>query len=200
MWNIPQLGVDTSHKIFISVKNEATVKMTVGHGVYWNYTITDGGVSGSGYGVTFSPIASTNCINPARLCGVVGRRDINVGEYGEVQKFGEHPRVAISGGASAVPYTSLVASVTNWTASKLTNLVLKPCLGAYTDANSGAVANYGYFGYMACLAQITTQVQTTASNVAYAWPGGYLVPLGNVAVTATYASGTTVKAFIHCLD
>lgn len=203
MWHVPQLGVDTSHKIFVSVKNASAVKMTVGHGVFWNYTITAGGyVTQGGYEVTFSPVASTNCCNPALLCGIVGRDSINVGEYGLVQKFGEHPKVAISGGASAAPYTSLVASVTSWTASKITNLILKPCLGAFAAANSGAVANYGYFGYMACLSQVTTQVQTTASDVGYAWPGGYAIPLDNVALgaTATYTSGTTVKAFIHCLD
>jgi hypothetical protein len=203
MWNIPQLGVDTSHKIFVSVKNESTVTMTVGHGVYWNYSPTTGAAVGNGYGVTFSPIATTNGLNPALLCGVVGRDNIGPNEYGMVQKFGEHPAVWISAGASALPYISQVATISTWTAAQFTDLILRPCAGIFTAAGSGAVANAGYFGFVRCIPIITTQVATTASNIAHAWPGGYLVPIGNVATTitaATYTTGTTLKAFIHCLD
>lgn len=199
MWYIPQLGVDTAHKIFVSVKNEASVKMTVGHGVYWNYTVTDAGVGGTGYGVTFSPVAVTAAINPALLCGVVARRTINVGEYGFVQKYGEHPSVAISGGASAGPYidnVTLFASYTTWTASKFTNLVLRPGNAVFDTQSSGGVANYGYFGIMAVPVAIAS---TAAHNVGALYPGGYCVPLGNVAATATYTSGATVKAFVRCL-
>lgn len=197
MWAIPTLGVDTTHKIFVSVKNAASVKMTVGHGVYWHYTVTNAGALGTGYEVTFSPVATTNAIQPALLCGVVGRRAINIGEYGFVQKYGQIDALAVTGGASAAPYVSQVVSYSTHTANKFTNLVLRPANAAFTTP--GAVANYGYFGYMKCLSQVTTQVQTTASDVGFAWPGGYALPLGNVPTTATYTGGTTVKAFLKML-
>jgi len=199
-WSIPNLGVDDNNKIFVSVKNESTVTMTVGHGVYWNYTVVAGGGSGSGYGVTFSPTAATNCINPGLLCGVVGRRDIIPGEYGEVQKFGQHDALACSGGASVDPFidnVTLFASYTSWTASKFTNLILRPCHYVFGTQSTGMVANYGYFGLMAIPMAIAS---TAAHSLGALYPGGYAMPLGNVAATATYASAFTMKAFIHCLD
>lgn len=214
MWVIPQFGKDSELNIYVSVRNvNPSVKMTNGHAAFWYYSVTDGGVLyGDGYSVTHSPIASTNCANPALLCGVVAQPLLYYSEYGLVQKYGQHDAVALSGGASGVPYISYVGSVTSWTQSKFTNLVLKPCLGAFRTNSTGAVANYGYFGFMAPALNYfnvsssvggTTAITATAETVTVSaypnYPGGYCIPLGNVAATASSASGTTIKAFVRCL-
>jgi hypothetical protein len=202
MFLFPSLGRDTAFKVFVSVKNaNPSAAIQNGHAAFWYYSVTDGGVLyGSGYQVTHSPIASTNCANPALLCGVGAEAaGIAYNEYGWVQKYGPHDAVAISGGASGHAFfdnVTLFASYTTWTQSKFTNIILKPCIGAFATESSGAVANYGYFGAMALLQE---GVATGALFVQAMWPGGYVVPVGNVAATATYASGTTVKGFVKCM-
>ena len=211
MYLIPQIGRDTTFKVMVSVKNaDSAASIQNGHAAFWYYSVTNGGVLyGSGYQVTHSPIASTNCANPALLCGVGAEAaGIPYNEYGWVQKYGQHDAVAISGGASGHCFfdnVTLFASYTTWTQSKFTNLILKPAVGAFATESSGAVVNYGYFGAMvlpSATLHVTATTEATVSidePLAALYPGGFCVPLGNVAATATYTSGTTVKAFVKCL-
>jgi hypothetical protein len=206
MWVIPSFGRDSEMNIYVSVRNvNSSANMLNGHGAFWYYSVTDGDVLyGDGYSVTHSPIATTNCANPALLCGVVAQTKIYYNEYGLVQKYGQHDAVAISGGASGHCFfdnVTLFASYTSWTQNKFTNMILKPASGAFATESSGAVANSGYFGAV-LLPSATVAIATQEAldePLAGLYPGGYAIPLGNVAATATYTSGTTVKAFLKMM-
>lgn len=189
---------DSPEQVFVTVKNSDSVAMSIGHAVMWNFPITDAGAgTGNGYGVIFNTTVATSQLAAMQFAGVIAGRDIPSGEYGSCQVYGYHTGVYVAGSASSAPFTSGFFSVTNRTAASFTNVVLKP-VAAFGNT-TGAVANSGYFGVCALASTASTNVWAGNAGM---WPGGYVVPLGNLnggVTIETNASSASVKGFIRAL-
>lgn len=199
MW-LKDLNRGSSEQIFVSVKNSDTSQLEVGHAVFWDAPIA---ASGTGTGSSAYVKYDAKCTTATQqvplfhFAGVVAGKDIPAGDYGSIQVYGYHPGVYITGNSNmSTLFETGFFTVTNRTSASFTNRILRPA-GAYGNTD-GATTNKGYFGVVS---MATTLTQTQALALPGFWPGGYVVPLGNVNgnATVTWTSSGSVKAFIRCL-
>lgn len=196
MW-FKQINRASPEQVFISVKNEFTSTMPVGHAVHWNFPIAAAGTgTGNGYGVTFAT-PQTGQPSGHLFAGIVASYEIPAGDHGVVQVYGYHPGVVVTGGGAGVAtlFNTDFFAATNRTAASFTNAKLIPqnILGNTVGGATNA-------GYMAVAHRLGTLVTTTVSLAPlHGFP--YAIPLGNLnggATVATNSSGS-VKAFIKAL-
>jgi hypothetical protein len=187
---------DSPEQVFMTVRNNDSVAMSVGHAVMWEFPIVASGTgTGDGYSVKYGVTTAAVQNNAALFAGIVAGRDVPSGEYGSVQVYGYHTGVYVTG-YSTSPFTSAFMAATNNNSTTLQPCILKPA------ACFGATQGYQYLGQMAMTnASVTNMGTVTIINWAPYCPGGYVIPLGNPNGNVSISSNSTgsVKAFIKCM-
>ena len=180
--------------ILCAVRNAMTTQAEVGDAVFWHGAIDGSGTTlQDGFSVTYGTTVITGQHNAALFAGVIANNAVPGAAYGEVQMYGLHPGVNVSGSTAVGPFSTAVFTVKTNTANDLANVLLKPANCLF---NSGGSAARGYFAPVVMATTVTTQA---AANLLQLFPGGYAVVLANPATTATSTSTCTVKAFITAL-
>jgi len=196
----PRISRAAAEKGFVTVRNANTSKLSVGHLAHWYYYASAATASGDGYSVTHAPTTATSQISPLLAAGCVANNSILYSQYGELQVYGEHSAVVVTGVNGAPPFTD-VFTISTVTQGVWDTLVLKP-VNAFGNT-TGAATNIGALAPIQMSTTIAGAQTYTSTSInqqlcAY-WPGGFAVPLANPAATiATNASGT-LKAFLYFL-
>lgn len=201
---VAKIRRDSPEQVYVTVRNNDSTAMSVGHAVMWEFPIVASGTgTGDGYSVKYAVTTATQQANPGLFAGVIAGADIPSGQYGSCQVYGYHTGVYVTGGASGAPFESLFFSVTNRASASLTNRVLRP-VAAFANT-TGAATNAGYLGVVSVATSIAgtqTYVSTDVNQALVGlWPGGYVLALGNINgnVSITHTSSGSVKAFIKAL-
>jgi len=202
---IKRINRASAEQVFIVVKNDDATTLSTGCAAAWAYdhgtAATTFTSDGAGYGVMYPNETASLNLNPGLWAGIVAGRDIQAGDYGSVQAYGEFDGAIFAGHDDHGQIDDFLTQTTSQTGGNFTNLIAKPIgLMNMTESDTGATSGWFALLQYVSTVNLTTQAAVTLDLKPF-FPGGYAVPIQFNATHTTPNETNTItgRVFIRCL-